>query len=419
MKLLLTFRWLIAVPLLFCFSGCLKDQCQETFQLHIPVYKSLTEVRADMKSMAPRAIQYPGKIFTIGQYIFVNEIDRGIHVIDNANPASPKNISFINIPGNMDMSVQNNTLYADSYGDLVAMDVTDVSNVTAKKFVSNVFPDRSYYYYSNNTTNPDSIKVVVDFLVKDTVVDCQTYRFMSGCSSCSYAMDTRAAMSAAGGQKAGKGGSMARFTILKNHLYTVTRSDLRVFSLSQPLDPQLLTTRQLGNWNIETIFPFINKLFIGSTNGMFIFDATDPASPIMTGQFAHVQSCDPVIADDNFAYVTLRNGTVCTGTVNQLDVIDIRAATPSLVKTYPLTNPHGLSKENNTLYICEGAAGFKVFDATNVFSIKQVAHVKNIDAFDVITNGNLALVVGRDGLYQYDVTDNKHIKQVSRIPVNN
>jgi hypothetical protein len=417
MKLLLTFRWLIAVPVLFCFSACLKDQCQETFRIHIPVYKSLTAVRADMKSEAPRVIQYPGKIFTIGQYIFVNEIDRGIHIIDNSNPSAPKNISFINIPGNMDMSVQNNTLYADSYGDLVAMDVTDVNNVIAKKFVSNVFPDRNIYYY--NSTNPDSIKVVVDFLVKDTVVDCQTFRYMSSCSSCAYAMDTRAAMSAAGGQKSGKGGSMARFTILKNHLYTVTRSDLRVFSLSQPFDPQLLTTRAIGNWNIETIFPFINKLFIGSTNGMFIFDVTDPGSPNMTGQFAHVQSCDPVIADEHYAYVTLRNGTICTGTVNQLDVIDIRTATPSLVKTYPLTNPHGLSKENNTLLVCEGASGLKVFDATNVLSIKQVAHLKNIDAYDVITNGNLALVVGKDGLYQYDITDRKDIKKVSRIPVHN
>ena len=418
MKLLLAFRYLIALPVLFCFSGCLKDTCEETFQLQIPVFKSLSAVRADMKGGVPRDIQYPGKIFTIGQYIFVNEIDRGIHVIDNANPVSPRNISFINIPGNMDMAVQNNTLYADSYSDLVTMDISDINNITAQKFVSNVFPDRNFYYYSTST-NPDSIKVVVDFILKDTVVDCQTYRMMSGCATCAYAMDTRAAMSAAGGQKAGKGGSMARFTILKNHLYTVTRSDLRVFNLSQPADPQLVNTRQVGSWNIETIFPFINKLFIGSTTGMFIFDVTDPAAPNLTGQFAHVQSCDPVIADDNYAYVTLRNGTMCAGNVNQLDVLDIRTVTPSLLKTYPLTNPHGLSKENNLLYVCEGDAGLKVFDATNVLSLKQVAHLKNIDAFDVITNGNLALVIGRDGLYQFDISQTSNIKQVSRIPVKN
>jgi hypothetical protein len=152
---------------------------------------------------------------------------------------------------------------------------------------------------------------------------------------------------------------------------------------------------------------------------MFIFDVTDPAVPNLTGQFAHVQSCDPVIADDNYAYVTLRNGTMCAGNVNQLDVLDIRTATPSLLKTYPLTNPHGLSKENNLLYVCEGDAGLKVFDATNVLSLKQVAHLKNIDAFDVITNGNLALVIGRDGLYQFDISQTSNIKQVSRIPVKN
>ena len=416
MKRLLTLRWLIALPLLFSLSGCLKDTCRETYRLNIPVYKSLSAVRADMKGEAPREIQYPGKIFTIGNYLFINEVERGIHVIDNSNPAAPKNISFINIPGNVDMSVQNNTLYADSYSDLVTLDISDVRNVTAKKFVSNVFPDRNLYYATG--TNPDSIQVIVDFIAKDTVIDCQTYSPMSGCATCAYATDTRAAMSAAGG-KSGKGGSMARFAILRNHLYTVTRSDLKVFSLSQPLDPQLITTRNIGSWNIETIFPFIDKLFIGSTSGMFIFDVTDPGSPNKTGQFAHVQSCDPVIADENYAYVTLRNNTVCTGTVNQLDVIDIRTTIPTLIKTYPLTNPHGLSKENNTLLVGEGNAGFKIFDASNVYSIKQIGHVKGIDAFDVITNGNLALVIGKDGLYQYDISNNTNIRQLSRIPVNN
>ncbi len=414
MKRLLILRLLIVVPVLFSLSGCLKDSCTETYRLNIPVYKSLSAVRADMKSGAPRDIQYPGKIFTIGNYLFINEIERGIHVIDNSNPAAPKNISFINIPGNVDMTVQNNTLYADSYSDLVALDIADVKNVTAKKFVSNVFPDRNIYYALS--TNADSIMVIVDFLAKDTVVDCKTFTPMSGCPTCAYAMDTRAAMSA-GGNKSGKAGSMARFAILKNHLFTVTRSDLRVFSLSQPLDPQLITTRNIGTWNIETIFPFRDKIFIGSTNGMFIYDVTDPASPNKTGAFAHVQSCDPVIADENYAYVTLRNNTVCTGTVNQLDVIDIRTSTPSLIKTYPLTNPHGLSKEGNTLLVCEGDAGFKVFDASNVYSIKQVSHIQHIDAFDVITNGNLALVIGKDGLYQYNISDSKNIIQLSKIPV--
>src|SRR5688500_17394756 len=115
MKLLLTFRVLIIIPVLFTLSGCFKDSCSETYRINIPVYKSLSAVRADMKGGAPRDIQIPGKIFTIGNYLFINEVERGIHVIDNSNPATPKNISFINIPGNLDMSVQNNTLYADSY----------------------------------------------------------------------------------------------------------------------------------------------------------------------------------------------------------------------------------------------------------------------------------------------------------------
>ena len=36
-----------------------------------------------------------GKLYILGNYIFLNEIDKGIHIIDNAIPSSPKNVAFI------------------------------------------------------------------------------------------------------------------------------------------------------------------------------------------------------------------------------------------------------------------------------------------------------------------------------------
>ena len=62
----------------------------------------------------------------------------------------------------------------------------------------------------------------------------------------------------------------------------------------------------VGSWNVETIFPFKDKLFIGSQNGMFVYNINNADNPSLVGQFSHVQSCDPVIADDDYAYVTLR-----------------------------------------------------------------------------------------------------------------
>jgi hypothetical protein len=121
------------------FSGCLKDQCSNTYTMYRPVYKSLTQVREDMKSGPAQPLRNTGKLYVYGQYVFLNELGSGIHVIDNSNPAQPQNISFINIPGNVDLAVKGNYLYADSYSDLVVLDVSNPGNITSKKFVNNVF----------------------------------------------------------------------------------------------------------------------------------------------------------------------------------------------------------------------------------------------------------------------------------------
>jgi hypothetical protein len=86
-----------------------------------------------------------------------------------------------------------------------------------------------------------------------------------------------------------------------------------------------------------------------------------------------------------------------------------------------MTNPHGLGIDQGTLFICDGADGLKAFDATNVLTISdnQLAHYKNINAFDVIPFQQVAMVIGKEGLFQYDYSDIKNIKLISQLPIVN
>ena len=416
-KNLLTALLPVCLLLMVC-SGCLKDDCTRTYKLYYPVYKSLTDVRKNMKSGPAQSLHQTGRLYLFGKYIFLNEPDKGIHVIDNSNPSSPKNISFITIPGNAELAVRGNYLYADSYSDLAVFDISNPVNINAKNFISNVFPERNRFYYGNSS-NPDSVKVVVDYIEKDTMVSCETMNYwQTSCVTCSASSGGVFYLSNSSipSTQAGIGGSMARFTILDNYLYTVSSSDLYSFNLSDGMAPQQSAKTNLGNWNIETIYPFKDKLFIGSTNGMFIFGVTDPAHPAQLAQFSHVRSCDPVIADGNYAYVTLRSGTTCQGYSNQMDILSIaNLSSPSLVKTYAMTNPHGLSKDGNTLFICDGKDGLKVFDATDVYSVKLVKQLSGMEAIDVIAANNTVMVIAADGLYQYDYADTSNIKLLSKI----
>lgn len=153
--------------------------------------------------------------------------------------------------------------------------------------------------------------------------------------------------------------------------------------------------------------------------GMYVYNVINPDAPVQAGQFQHVRTCDPVIADDTYAYVTLSSGNVCQGFTNELDVLKLNNITdPQLLKVYPLTNPKGLSKSGNYLFICDGAAGLKVFNAADVMNLQLIKTISGIDTYDVIAYNNTALVVAKDGLYQYDYSDINNIRQLSKITVN-
>lgn len=400
---------------MFSLAGCVKDRCTQTYTYFIPIYKTTEEVRANIKSNQPQEIQRPGKLFIKGNYIFLNEVDRGIHIIDNSNPARPKNVAFIDIPGNMDLAVKGNVLYADLYTDLITLDISNPLQVSVKSIIDNAFPHRSYTGFQANRN-----MIITEWVQRDTTVDidCRGGRFSAwNCTTCMM-MDASARPSgtvfSSTPSPYGTGGSMARFTIVDSHLYTVTANSLDVYNISSPQSPAFTSKLELG-WGIETIYPFKSKLFIGSNTGMFIYDITNPSKPAKQGQFNHVRTCDPVIADDNFAYVTLRTGTGCPGATNQLDVLDIKDIfNPSLVKTYPMSNPHGLSKDGNLLFICDGKEGLKIYNAANANAITLVKHISGLDTYDVIAWNDIAIVSAADGLYQYDYSDPNNIGLLSK-----
>ena len=135
--------------------------------------------------------------------------------------------------------------------------------------------------------------------------------------------------------------------------------------------------------------------------------------------FTHATQCDPVIADEHHAYITLRNGTQCQGFTNQLEVVNIdNINSPSLVKSLPLTNPRGLSKDENLLFICDGPSGLRILDATNPSDISVAQTISMSNPNDVIAWNNIAYVSADDGLYLYDYTNYPTIVSLGNVHFN-
>jgi len=201
----------------------------------------------------------------------------------------------------------------------------------------------------------------------------------------------------------GKGGSLARFALVGDVLYTVDEYNLNVFSIEDPANPLFIKKISLGI-GIETIFSHNSELFVGSNDGMYIYDIEVPLAPAQLSKYEHVVSCDPVVVDEQYAYVTLHGGSGrCWRSVNELQILDISdLRRPRLVNRYDMLEPKGLAIENKTLFLCD--SGLKVFDVSDVNKIKLLKNFK-IKAEDVIYNHGHLYVIGEKGLYQYLYSD--------------
>ena len=232
--------------------------------------------------------------------------------------------------------------------------------------------------------------------------------------SCSKSSETS---SNSGNQ--GKSGSIARMTIYNNFLYTVDHSKLKAFDISNAENMQEVSQQNVG-FNIETIFPYNDKLFIGSSNALFIYDISNPKNPVKQGEASHFRACDPVVTDGEYAYVTLRNNNIrCGGSQNVLNIYDIKGGNilfPKMIASLNLPQPYGLSVLNNTVYVCLGEKGLAIVDVTDKTKPNTIKVLNLGKSYtDVIAYDNTLVAYVQGGIAIFDITDRNNPIQVSEI----
>lgn len=238
------------------------------------------------------------------------------------------------------------------------------------------------------------------------VVSIMNAAFLFMCSKDSGVNTQAAAVS-------GKAGSTARFTIVGNYLYALDGKDVLSYDISNGAAP-VFKNRTTIAFDIETIYPYNNMLFIGGQMGMYAYGLTDPAKPNKLSEVRHVRSCDPVVVQGNYAYVTLRGGNNC-GAANVLNVYDVtNVFNPLLVKSININAPFGLGINGNALYVTN-PSGIKVFNVTSSTNPIVVSDIAEPTASDVIPYNNTLIVQLARGVGFYDIGNSLQPTFVSRI----
>jgi hypothetical protein len=209
----------------------------------------------------------------------------------------------------------------------------------------------------------------------------------------------------------GQGGSLARFAITGNYLYTVDENQLKVFDIISGSNPVLKNTVDVG-FAIETIFPFKDKLFIGSETQVYIYSIEDHANPKLLSSAISPQvlrRCDPVVAKDSVAFATLRTNGPCGGTQSILAVYNIKDITnPVEVTTYPVGEPYGLGYDDDVLYVCDKQRGLLLFDISRPYQPTLIdTNINDGSYIDVIPYQNTLICWTTTGIILYDITDNR------------
>lgn len=418
----LTFLLLVAG--LFFLPGC-KDHVDEyvAYTVNEPVFMPASEFRSSIEVEQPKPIEEQGKIVFYNDYLYISQPGKGIHVIDNRNPSDPRNIAFIELVGNADMHVRNSVLYADSYIDLVWFDITDPSTPVYKGRKEEVFPQalpatENNYSIDYAKSMDRSKGIVIGWKVVEKKELVRTYkpRWWSW-GGVSEDLAYNSAAPSGGGM--GVVGSMSRFALYKDNLYTVMNNYLGIFDLSDEIPRKIGQDIHVG-FDVETIFSYKNCMFMGTPTGMIIYSLEDPLKPEYQSRITHVFGCDPVVVENDIAYVTVRSGTFCGQTANELIIVDVsNVRQPKHIVTYNMESPRGLGIDNGTLFVCDG--GLRIFNAEDPRTIMHkdniLAHFENIKGFDVIPFNNILMMIAEDGIYQYDYSDLKNIRELSRLPI--
>lgn len=102
-----------------------------------PVYLPANEL-GDISSESPQPIVASGTIFLRDTLLFMLEQYKGIHVFSLKDSIQTVNLTFIKIPAITDFTLSGHYIYADSWKDIVVVDISNLYQAHESSRVRNV-----------------------------------------------------------------------------------------------------------------------------------------------------------------------------------------------------------------------------------------------------------------------------------------
>lgn len=399
----------IAIIAAITLHSCTKDsgKVEVSYLEATAIYGSMDDLRILGLNEGPRSIENPGKIYIAEDFVLIGDEGKGIHVMNNASKDDPVGVGFINIPGNKEFFVHGDYLYAESYYDLLKI---DISNPVQAELVS-----RAEFAIQDEFVNDKGETLVgFDYEEKTVVLD-ENDDFMNEILGdqlvyldfARNVIPKSSVPSSFAGNSAQSIGTVNRITKSGDYVYVVSNNNMIVVGDRGSGALENVTRIENIKEEMETVFPYQNKLFVGSKSSMSIFDITDSGQPVQLYEFEHATSCDPVLPHADVAYITLRTAdfSACPGNINALLAIDINdLSNPIELEEIQLASPYGMAVINDHLFVGNGENGLSIFDVTNPKNPSLISTRTDVVAYDIIADPShpeYIFLAGNEGMEQF------------------
>ena len=392
-----------------------------TYTKGTAVYGDLDAIRSiPIYEGARGSIINAGKLFSNEELLLIGEEGEGIHVFNNADTENPVAIAFLNIPGNREFFVKDNTIFAESFYDMVKI---DISNANAPQLVTRL--ENAISSELVNAQGETLIGFEFETITENVNKDDDIYSQIIDTSGPLYydyeenLIPPSAVPTSFAGSSNSATGSINRIAEMDGFVYVIGNSKLSVYDNNGEFRQ---VYSDFAGWQMETVFPFNDRLFIGTRNSVDIYNVSDPSNPMYESGFWHATSCDPVLpVDGDIAYATLRTGddNFCPGDDNALVVLDVSNLTfVEQLQEIDMESPCGLTMIGERLYVGEGPNGLKIFDASDPRRLELLEHDRSIQAYDVLAHPvytNIVQIAGPEGFSQYRIEGGDIQGEISRI----
>jgi hypothetical protein len=412
-----------AILLTAVLFSCTNDtgNVEVTYLEATAIYGDMDAIRAIPLNKEPRSIENPGKIYISEEFVLIGEEGAGIHVVNNQDRANPSSDAFIHIPGNKEFFVSGKYLYAESYYDLLKIDISNPSlavlmsrskNAIQEDFINDKGETLIGFSYKEKTITLDENDDFMNEVLDDQLVYLDFAKNVIPKSSVPSSFSGNSAQSI---------GTLNRITKADNHIYVVSNNNMIILEDNEDGFSNNIVRLENVKEEMETVFPFQNNLFVGSKTSMSIFDISNGNHPIERYEFEHATSCDPVLPYSDLAFITLRTAdfSLCPGNINALLTIDISdLSNPIQISETQLASPYGMSVINDKLYVGNGENGLSIFDVSQPKNPILIQTNNDIVAYDIIAdpaNSDYIFVAGLNGMNQYKIGEDLSLQWTSNI----